>query len=37
VKEIYIESGRYGKVYYQDVPELSLSGGPRKAKREKNT
>ena len=33
VKEIYIESGRYGKVYYQDVPELSLSGGPRKSQK----
>ncbi len=30
VKEKYIE-GRYGKVYYQDVPELGLHGGPRKS------
>lgn len=29
VKEMYI-AGKYGKVYYQDVPELGLSGGPRK-------
>lgn len=29
VKERYI-AGKYGKVYYQDVPELGLSGGPRK-------
>jgi hypothetical protein len=31
VKKIYIEKGRYGKVYYQDVPELGLKGGPRKS------
>lgn len=31
VKEIYIESGRYGKVYYQDEPKLGLSGAPRKS------
>ncbi len=31
VKKIYIEDGRYGKVYYQDVPELELSGGPRRS------
>ena len=31
VKEIYFEKGRYGKVYYQEVPELGLHGGPRKS------
>lgn len=31
VKDIYCNDGRYGKVYYQDVPELDLSGGPRKS------
>lgn len=31
VKQAYIEQGRYGKVYYQDVPELGLRGGPRKS------
>lgn len=30
-KNIYIEKGRYGKVYYQDIPELDLWGGPRKS------
>ena len=30
VKELYIK-GKYGKVYYQDVPELGLHGGPRKS------
>lgn len=31
VKRIYTERGKYGKVYYQDVPELGFSGGPRKS------
>lgn len=31
VKQVYCEEGKYGKVYYQDVPELGLSGGPRKS------
>jgi len=31
VKDIYFEMGRYGKVYYQDVPELGMRGGPRKS------
>lgn len=31
VREIYCESGKYGKVYYQDVPEIDLNGGPRKS------
>lgn len=31
VKEIYCEDGKYGKVYYQDVPEVGLKGGPRKS------
>jgi hypothetical protein len=31
IKELYCEFGKYGKVYYQDVPELNLSGGPRKS------
>lgn len=31
VKELYCDSGKYGKVYYQNVPELGLRGGPRKS------
>lgn len=31
IKEIYFLRGRYGKVYYQDVPELGLRGAPRKS------
>lgn len=31
IREIYFDSGRYGKIYYQDVPELGLQGGPRKS------
>lgn len=31
VKELYFEMARYGKVYYQDVPELDMRGGPRKS------
>lgn len=31
VREIYCEEGKYGKVYYQDIPELEFSGGPRKS------
>lgn len=31
VRKSYIQDGKYGKVYYQDVPELKLSGGPRKS------
>lgn len=31
IKQIYFEKGRYGKVYYQAVPELGLNGGPRKS------
>lgn len=31
VRQVYCEEGKYGKVYYQDVPELELSGGPRKS------
>lgn len=30
-KRIYCEKGKYGKVYYQDVPEVGLQGGPRKS------
>lgn len=30
-KHIYIQDGRYGKVYYQDVPEIGMGGGPRKS------
>lgn len=33
VKEIYIRDGKYGKVYYQNEPELGLSGGPRDSKK----
>jgi SAM-dependent methyltransferase len=29
VKDMYINLGRYGKVYYQNVPEIGLTGGPR--------
>ena len=32
VKETYCEDGRYGKIYYQDEPEIGLTGGPRKSK-----
>lgn len=32
VRDTYIDNGRYGKVYYQNVPELGLTGGPRKSK-----
>lgn len=31
IKALYFELARYGKVYYQDVPELGLHGGPRKS------
>ena len=31
VRNSYIRDGKYGKVYYQNVPELGLSGGPRKS------
>jgi len=31
IKEIYFNQGKYGKIYYQAVPELGLSGGPRKS------
>lgn len=31
VKDIYYDRGRYGKVYYQDVPEMGMNGGPRKS------
>jgi 2-polyprenyl-3-methyl-5-hydroxy-6-metoxy-1,4-benzoquinol methylase len=31
VRKSYIQDGKYGKVYYQDVPELDLKGGPRKS------
>lgn len=31
IRETYFNRGRYGKVYYQDVPELGLHGGPRKS------
>lgn len=31
IKSIYFVRGRYGKVYYQNVPELGLNGGPRKS------
>lgn len=27
----YYEYGKYGKVYYQNVPELGIKGGPRKS------
>ena len=30
-KDIYINKGKYGKVYYQDIPAFKLSGGPRKS------
>lgn len=30
IKEIYARYGRYGKIYYQDVPSLGMKGGPRK-------
>lgn len=30
VKKVYIDKARYGKVYYQDVPEWGLKGSPRK-------
>lgn len=33
IKEIYVDKAKYGKVYYQDVPELGFSGGPRKSKK----
>lgn len=29
VRQIMFEEGKYGKVYYQNEPELGLSGGPR--------
>ena len=31
IKEIYIEQGRYGKVYYQNEPAIGLTGAPRKS------
>ena len=31
VRELYCEDGKYGKVYYQEVPEIGLTGGPRKS------
>lgn len=31
IKNYYFTNGRYGKVYYQNVPELGLTGGPRKS------
>lgn len=31
VEEIYNKQGKYGVVYYQDVPELGLASGPRKS------
>lgn len=31
VKEFYVDKGRYGKVYYQDISELGFNGGPRKS------
>lgn len=31
VREIYNNDGKYGKVYYQNVTELGLNGGPRQS------
>lgn len=31
VKKSYINDGRYGKVYYQNIKELGLNGGPRQS------
>ncbi len=31
VKDVYSDKGKYGKVYYQDEPEIGLTGGPRKS------
>jgi len=31
IKDIYFKDGKYGKIYYQAVPELGLNGGPRKS------
>jgi hypothetical protein len=31
MREFYCDLGKYGKVYYQDVPEFNLTGGPRKS------
>jgi 2-polyprenyl-3-methyl-5-hydroxy-6-metoxy-1,4-benzoquinol methylase len=31
IRALYCTLARYGKVYYQDIPELNLQGGPRKS------
>lgn len=29
IKKLYVEKARYGKIYYHEIPELGLTGGPR--------
>lgn len=31
IRDIYAQYTRYGKIYYQDIPELDLYDGPRKS------